>query len=102
MARQGNLVQILNGHGKVDRIYSRKQIEQAFLETFEMIGGIPRLAMWANQEENYESFLKLLMQLKPKEVGGSLAQVFEYRSNIPGSKLNRPAAGEDVVIIDQE
>lgn len=84
--------------GGVERIYTRKQIEQAFLETFELIGGIPRLALWANKEENYETFLKLLMTLKPKEAAGLSAQVLEYRSNIPHSPLNgrqaEPVEGE--------
>ena len=39
--------------GNIERIYSRKQIEQSFLETFELVGGVPRLASWANDEENY-------------------------------------------------
>lgn len=92
----------------VQRIWSRKQIEQAFIETFEMVGGVPRLAIWANQEENYKDFLMLLMRLAPKDTGAALAgQVLEYRSNVPQSPLNRPKAAEvadeeaeDGVIVD--
>ena len=76
----------------VETIYSRRQIEQAFLETFEMVGGVPRLAIWANDPENYGQFLQLMMKLAPKEAAQNLAgQVLEYRSNIPYSPLNRPA-----------
>jgi len=76
--------------GGVEKIWSRKQIEQAFIETFEMVGGVPRLAIWANQEENYGKFLDLLMKLAPKDTGAAIAgQILEYRSNVPQSPLNR-------------
>jgi hypothetical protein len=79
----------------VERVFSRRQIEQAFLESFEMIGGVPRLAIWANKEENYGQFLALMMKLAPKEAQSNLAgQVLEYRSNIPSSPLNRPPSAE--------
>jgi hypothetical protein len=82
--------------GGVERIFSRKQIEQAFLETFEMVGGIPRLAIWANDPENYGTFLNLLMKMAPKEaVVAAQGAVLEYRSNIPASPLNR-APVEDI------
>jgi hypothetical protein len=76
--------------GKVQRLYNRKQIEQALLETFELVGGIPRLAIWANDPENYGEFLKLLMKLAPKEqVGKMQGQVIEYRSNIGQSRIGQ-------------
>ena len=79
-------------NGGVEKVFSRRQIEQAFLESFEMIGGIPRLAIWANSEENYGTFLSLLMKIAPKEaMQGRVGQVLEYRSNVPASPLNRPA-----------
>lgn len=77
----------------VERIWTPKQIQNAFLETFEMVGGVPRLATWANQEENYETFLKLLITLAPKGaaalMGEKTGNVIEYRSNVPQSPLNR-------------
>lgn len=82
-------VQTIQSGGKVARIYSRKNIEQAFLETFELVGGIPRLAIWANDPENYGTFLQLMMKLAPKESKNELmGQIIEYRSNIPHSPLN--------------
>ena len=79
-------------NSNVERIYSRKQIEQAFLETFEIIGGVPRLASWANDDENYTQFLKLLMVMAPKEaIAQNTGNIIEYRSNIPASPLNRPS-----------
>ena len=87
----------------VHRIYSRKRIEQALLETFELTGGVSRLATWANKEENYGEFIKLLVKIVPKDavtdVGGS---VIQWRSNMPPSPLSRPdevADGEFVEVI---
>lgn len=75
----------------VSRILSRKQVEQAFLETFELVGGVPRMALWANEEKNYGAFLQMLTKILPKEaVQGEMARVIEYRSNVPASPLNRP------------
>jgi hypothetical protein len=96
---------------KVERIYTPKQIQQAFLETFELIGGIPRLAIWANEPENYETFLKLLITLAPKGASALLdkgqGQVLQYHSNVPPSPLNRapppPQSKElDEVIVEDE
>lgn len=82
-------------NGGVEKVFSRRQIEQAFLETFEMVGGIPRLAIWANDPENYGTFLQLMMKLAPKEaLQNQVGAVLEYRSNVPPSPLNRPPADE--------
>ncbi len=84
----------------VERIWSRKQIEQAFLETFELIGGVPRLAIWANDPENYHLFLQLLLKMAPKEAASATrAAVIEYRSNVPQSSLNTYAV-EDVTDVE--
>jgi hypothetical protein len=85
--------------GSVERIYSRKQIEQAFLETFELVGGVSRLASWAHEDENYKDFLKLLMVMAPKEtLAQATGNVIEYRSNIPVSPLNRAAESAEIII----
>lgn len=79
----------------VEKVFSRRQIEQAFLETFDLVGGVPRLAVWANDPENYGTFLQLMMKLAPKELAGPVgATVLEYRSMIPQSPLNRRPAEE--------
>ena len=78
-----------DANSNVERIWSRKQIQNAFQETFELIGGVPRLAIWANEPNNYGKFLELLMKLTPKDPGRDLAgQILEYRSNVPHSPLN--------------
>lgn len=88
--------------GGVERIYSRRKIEQNILETFELIGGIQRLAMWANKEENYETFLTLMMRLAPKDLGEKArGAVIEYRSNVPASALNRPKEGAESEVAEE-
>lgn len=77
--------------GKVKRP-SRKEVEQCFLETFELVGGIPRLAMWANNPANYGEFLKLYAKMIPKEVAEEAGQTFIYESNVPPSALNKAPA----------
>ena len=39
-----------------------------FQQAFELIGGIPRLAVWAN--ENYDKFISLYSKLIPVQVSG--------------------------------
>ena len=77
----------------VDRLWSPKQIQNAFLESFEMVGGVPRLAIWANDPDNYEAFLKMLITLAPKGatalLGEKTGDVIQYVSNVPASPLNR-------------
>lgn len=80
----------------VASIVSRKQIETAFLETFELVGGVPRLAEWANEPENYGEFLQLLMKLAPKETMEKGGQVIQWRSNVPQSPLNEIEDGQIV------
>lgn len=75
----------------VQKLYSRRAMEQGFLECFELIGGVPRLAIWANDPENYGEFLKLLMKFAPKEASESLGKSVTYVSNVPQSPLNRGA-----------
>lgn len=82
----------------VQRLFSRKSMEQGFLECFELIGGVPRLALWANDPENYGEFLKLLMKFAPKDVTEQAGRVLEYRSNVPSSPLNKSSAPRTEVI----
>jgi hypothetical protein len=75
----------------VKRIYSKKDVEQGILEAFELVGGVSRLAIWANDPANYGEFLKLYVKCLPKDVakeeGG---RVINYMSSIPDSPLNDP------------
>ena len=60
------------------------------LECFELVGGIPRLALWANDEKNYGKFLDLLMRLAPKEASAEIqGSTIEYVSNLGPSRIVR-------------
>lgn len=74
----------------VERMFTRKGLEQGMLECFELVGGIPRLAIWANDPKNYGEFLKLLSKLFPKEMQREAGQVINFISSIPDSPLNTP------------
>ena len=94
----------------VDTIYTPKQIQNAFIESFELIGGVPRLALWANDPENYATFLKLLVTIAPRAAAAQIekgaGQILEYRSQVPPSPLNRGVPKEDKekdeVVIDND
>lgn len=50
----------------IPRKVSRKNLEQAFLTSFELIGGVPRLALWA--DANPGQFYALASKLFPQQV----------------------------------
>lgn len=74
----------------VQKLFSRKALEQNFLECFELVGGVPRLALWANDPANYGDFLKLLMKFAPKEAEKAGSATIHFLSSIPDSPLNNP------------
>lgn len=87
----------------LDAIWTRRQIQDAFLETFELVGGVNRLAIWANESGNYAMFLKLLMTFAPKEEKGSEGPTkIEYRSNVPSSSLVKKAGALDKNVAEGE
>jgi hypothetical protein len=106
---QAHFTQLLNrnldqrqrlANESVQKLYSRKNMEQGFLECFELIGGVPRLAIWANEPENYTEFLKLLTKFAPKDVKEELSRNITYQSNVPPSTLNRALEAEDGELVD--
>lgn len=74
----------------------RERIMQAMAEAFEIVGGVPRLALWA--DKNYGEFAKLM----GKQVPGLVQNAFAIKSNgpvtivsaIPASFLDDPIEGE--------
>jgi hypothetical protein len=90
----------------VEREFSRKQIQDAFIETFDLVGGVPRLALWANDPANYKDFITLLMKLAPKEQMAEKANAaIVYQSLVPQSSLvkrngEQIAEGEFEDIVD--
>lgn len=93
--------QIRIATNRPSRHYSRQETEQAFHEVFDLIGGVPRLAMWANNPENYGEFLKLYSKLLPKEATKEGGGVINFVSSIPDSPLNDPKP-DDMVRIDHD
>jgi hypothetical protein len=47
----------------IPRAVGRKRVVNAFMEAFEMVGGVSRLSYWAH--ENYGEFIKLHAKLLP-------------------------------------
>lgn len=63
--------------GKTVRIprnpnFTRKDVVNAFQSAFELVGGVPRLALWAN--ENYTEFTKLYARLLPSQSSSALGE----------------------------
>lgn len=81
---------------------TRRELEAATMECFELIGGVPRLAMWANKEENYGEFLKIIGKLLPKEApkGDDEGRVINYLPSVADSPLNRPSPDHQKVSED--
>ena len=52
--------------------FSRKDVVAAFQQSFELIGGVPRLALWANDNES--EFFKLYARLLPSQASNSLGE----------------------------
>jgi len=52
--------------------FTRKDVVMAFQSAFELIGGVPRLALWAN--ENESDFYKLYSRLLPSQSSSALGE----------------------------
>ena len=52
--------------------FNRAQVVQAFDNAFQLIGGTPRLALWA--DENPKEFFKLYAKLLPSQTTSSLGE----------------------------
>jgi len=55
--------------------FSRKDVVQAFSDAFELIGGTPRLALWAHHNEG--DFYKLYARLLPSQASSVLGEANE-------------------------
>ncbi len=55
-----------------NREFNRKQVVTAFSNAFELIGGVPRLALWA--DENPSDFFKLYSRLLPSQASSALGE----------------------------
>ena len=52
--------------------FSRKDVVQSFQSAFELIGGVPRLALWADQHTT--EFYKLYSRLLPSQASSALGE----------------------------
>lgn len=81
------------GEGKTLRIpknphFTRKDVVNSFQQAFELVGGLPRLAIWAN--ENYGEFVKMYSKLLPSQASSALgeANVLRIETCIPKGPLD--------------
>jgi hypothetical protein len=60
-----NLSESGNGKSRISipRTFNREEIKTAFDDAFQLVGGVPRLAHWA--DENYGEFIKLYARMLP-------------------------------------
>ena len=72
-----------------DNPVSRKRVVQAFMDAFELIGGVPRLAVWAN--ENPDNFYSLYARLLPSSTSQALGEANEMivRHVLPRTELDQ-------------
>jgi len=82
---------LAKGDGKVVRIpreVSRKEVVGTFQECFEMVGGVNRLAMWA--DENPTDFYRLYAKLLPSQSSTALGESNELviKHVLPRGKLD--------------
>jgi len=73
----------------IPRVLGRKRVTQAFMEAFEVVGGVNRLAYWAH--ENYGEFIKLHAKLLPGSSQKLLDESEErvIKHVIPPTELDR-------------
>lgn len=67
------------GHGRItiprNKEFNRKQVVNAFQNAFDLIGGTPRLALWAHKNE--KEFYKLYARLLPSQSSSALGEANE-------------------------
>lgn len=56
-----------------DPAFSRKDVVNAFQAAFDLIGGVPRLALWANDHQT--DFYKMYSKLIPSGASSALGEV---------------------------
>ena len=76
--------------------FSRKDVVNAFQAAFDLIGGVPRLALWANANET--EFFKLYSKMLPSQASSALGESNELRLTlaIAPSALDAPAPAKEV------
>ena len=65
LAAEGSDTQIQLPKALAGRRVDRQEVANAFLTSFELVGGVPRLALYA--DSHYDEFIKIFGRLMPKE-----------------------------------
>jgi hypothetical protein len=70
------------------KAFSRADVVNAFQDAFDLVGGVPRLAVYAN--ENYGDFIKLYSKLLPSQASSALGESTDLtiRHVIPRTELD--------------
>lgn len=55
------------GQIKLSKELNRRRVVSAFMDAFELVGGVTRLTEWANDPKNYGDFIKLYARLLPSQ-----------------------------------
>jgi hypothetical protein len=84
IANSGNGV----SHIPVPRAIGRRKMADTFHDTFELIGGVPRFAQWADR--NQTEFYKLFARMIPTEAHASVNHTGEFvvKHVVPKGKLD--------------
>lgn len=79
-----------DAHKIIRREFSRKDVVEAFQRTFELMGGVPRMTLWAMA--NPTEFYKLYGRLLPSQASSALGESNELvlKMVIPATKLDKP------------
>ena len=76
---EGTMRKISSPHTRLaipkNKDFTRKDVVNAFQNAFELIGGTPRLALWAHQNEG--DFFKLYSRLLPSQASSALGEANE-------------------------
>lgn len=77
--------------------FSRRDVVNAFQTAFELVGGVPRLAIWADQ--NYDQYMKLYSRLLPSQTSSALGEANVLRIEMailpsPLDEVEVPVEGE--------
>lgn len=73
-----------------------KTAKDAFRDTFDLIGGIPRLAHWANDPANYATFIKLFAKQMTLPAAGTQDDPLVVEIKGLAGRFGRTVEGETV------
>lgn len=78
-----------DAHSVIRREFSRKDVVEAFQRTFELMGGVPRMTLWAMS--NPTEFYKLYGRLLPSQASSALGESNELvlKMVIPATSLDK-------------